>query len=149
MTTLQAVLRQRNIKPLINSVEKVRIGGNDLYIAGIDDVTNGQPDLGSIASQCKSEYFVILLAHDPSAIDDALNTNGAENRRDWFDLGLFGHTHGGGLFTPASSGIYTSGWYVPNKLLNLLVSNGVGTSGFPLRIGNAPQIHVITLKTAK
>ena len=72
----------------------------------------------------------------------------------WFDLGLFGHTHGGqiGLFggivrdssVPAE---YRSGWSRVNRI-DLLTSRGYGTTGLPIRILCRPQIHVITIQSA-
>jgi len=39
-----------------------------------------------------------------------------------------------------------SGWLEENRAA-VLVSNGVGTSGAPVRLFARPQIHLITLKS--
>ena len=151
LNELKTVMRRQGITPIINEAVSVRIGTKDIRLAGLDDITNGQPDLTGLAAQCASGDFVIFLAHDPSVITEALSAVGSDSRRGWFDLGLFGHTHGGQvpllsgtLGMPKVTSGYRSGWYTPNRL-NVLVSNGVGTSGLPLRLGCPPQLHVITV----
>lgn len=148
-------MRQQGITPLVNETAKVRIGTQDIWLAGLDDVTNGLPALKSLAASCSVDDFVIFLSHNPSVITEALSAVDKKNRRGWFDLGLFGHTHGGqipvlsgSLGMPAATGTYRRGWYHPNKL-DLLVSEGVGTSGIPLRLGCPPQLHVITVISDK
>ena len=144
-------MRRQNITPVVNEVISVRIGTRDIYIAGLDDVTNGKPALAEVAAKCKADDFVILLCHNPGIITEALAAVDKEGRRGWFDLGLFGHTHGGQipllagkLGLPERNASYQGGWYTPNRL-NILVSNGVGTTGLPLRLGCSPQLHVITV----
>ena len=71
-------------------------------------------------------------------------------------IALFGHTHGGQVnffgyspFANLSPGVgsrYLSGWLEENRAA-ILVSNGVGTSGFPVRVFAPPQVHLITLKS--
>ena len=155
LTTLRSVLQSAGVTPLINVVSRVRIGVNDLYIAGIDDVDNGRPDLRSVASQVNAGDYVIFLCHSPAIIPEALQAVDQNGRTGWFDLGLFGHTHGGQIAVIGpllkDDGVpdeFTQGWFKRNRT-DLLVSRGVGTSGLPVRLFCSPQIHLITVNAAR
>ena len=71
----------------------------------------------------------------------------------FFQLALCGHTHGGqvvlfnrALKSPSDYGEkYRTGWKKENGV-DIMISNGVGTSFLPVRLGARPQIHLITLK---
>jgi uncharacterized protein len=89
----------------------------------------------------------ILLAHEPSvsAFDRAAELG--------IDLMLAGHTHGGQLALEAvHRGFnishllyrYTSGWY-ENRGAKLYVNRGIGTTGFPIRLGDRPEITLLEL----
>lgn len=89
----------------------------------------------------------ILLAHEPSVFvfDRAAELG--------IDLILAGHTHGGQL---ALEGVrrelnlsrliyrYTNGWY-ENRGTKLYVNRGIGTTGFPIRLGARPEITMLEL----
>lgn len=155
LTTLRGAMISAGVTPLINDVAEVRIGMSSIYIAGIDDVGNGYPDLKGVAKKTDAADYVIFLSHSPAVIEDALVARDRNSRKDWFDLGLFGHTHGGqiAILGPLlkDDGVpnkYTSGWFRHNRT-DMLVSRGVGTSGIPVRFLCQPQIHLITVNTAK
>lgn len=155
LTTLRGAMISAGVTPLVNDVAEVRIGMSSIYIAGIDDVDNGYPDLKAVAKQTDEGDYVIFLSHSPAIIEDALAAREKNGRKDWFDLGLFGHTHGGQIFLLGpllkDDGVpnkYTSGWFRHNRA-DMLVSRGVGTSGLPVRLLCMPQIHLITVNTAK
>ena len=155
LTTLRAAMQAAGVTPLVNAVSRVRIGVNDIYIAGIDDVNNGHPDLKAVAGQVAAADYVIFLCHSPAVIPDALKVRDMNGSQGWFDLGLFGHTHGGqiALLGPMlrEDGVpneYTAGWLRQNRT-DLLISRGVGTTGLPIRLFCTPQIHLITVNTAR
>lgn len=152
LNMLRSAMQEAGVTPLINTVSLVRIGTSDIYIAGLDDVNCGHPTLSSVASQVRKGDYVILLCHSPAIIPQALEARDADFQRNWFDLGLFGHTHGGqiGLFGGVDrdedvEDAYYSGWTRVNRA-DLLTSRGVGTSVLPLRLFCRPQIHLITIK---
>ena len=155
LSLLQTAMFNAGVTPLVNDVAQIRLGNGSIYVAGIDDVNNGHPDIASVAAQVKQNDYVIFLSHSPSAVPDALRAETADNHRGWFDLGLFGHTHGGqiALFgnllgisdVPAR---YQGGWFQENRI-DMLVSRGVGTSVLSIRLFCRPQIHVITVKSGK
>ena len=155
LTTLRGAMQAAGVTPLINNVARVQIGTSSIYIAGIDDADNGLPDLAGVAGQVSAKDYVIFLSHTPSVISDALKALDKAGHTDWFDLGLFGHTHGGqiALIGPylKDDGVpdeYTQGWFKHNRT-EMLVTRGVGTSGVPVRLFCTPQIHLITVNTAK
>ena len=124
------------------------IGNTDSHVKNFSLLYG--PDLKTVSSQVSARDYVILLCHNPSIIADAQQTRNADGDLNWFDLGLFGHTHGGQMqFFSGLLGIaddvsdrYLSGWFTENRV-DLLVSHGVGTSVFPARLFCPPQIHLI------
>ena len=103
-------------------------------------------DLDRVA-QGDSKPFRLLLAHRPELFVSYVD-GGA-------DLVLAGHAHGGqwrlpvigGLYAP-SQGIlpkYDAGTHVRGGA-GMVVSRGLGNSGFPLRINNHPELVVVTLR---
>lgn len=155
LTTLRAAMQNAGVTPLVNAVSRVRIGGSNIYIAGIDDVNNGFPDLNNVASQVSASDYVIFLCHSPAVLPDALMAKDRNGSFNWFDLGLFGHTHGGQVALLGAllgdDGVpdaYTSGWFKQNRI-DMLVSRGVGTTGLPVRLFCRPQIHLITVSAPK
>lgn len=155
LTTLRAAMQTAGVTPLVNAVSRVRIGAGDIYIAGVDDPGNGWPDVNGVASQVAASDYVIFLCHSPAIIPDAVRARDKNGSQGWFDLGLFGHTHGGqvaligSLLHDGSVPLeYTQGWFKQNRV-DMLVSRGVGTSGLPVRLLCTPQIHLITVNAAK
>ena len=91
--------------------------------------------------------FRLLLSHRPEKLRIYAQIG--------FNLVLTGHAHGGqwrlpwigGLFAP-NQGVfpkYTSGLHKMGAT-SMVVSRGLGNSGFPLRLFNRPELVVITLK---
>lgn len=155
LSLLKAAMVSAGVTPLVNDVASVRIGASTIYLAGIDDIDVGWPDLAGVAAQVRQEDYVIFLSHSPGVIPDAHKATDASGRHMWFDLGLFGHTHGGQiafvgdlLNISSVDDRYQKGWLVENRT-NLLISRGVGTSVLPIRLGNRPQIHLITVKSSQ
>lgn len=155
LSRIKSAMISAGVTPIVNDVVSVRIGASDIYLAGIDDVDNGWPDLSGVASQVRQEDYVIFLSHSPAVIPEAHKAKDMNGRNMWFDLGLFGHTHGGQIaFVGDLLNIakvedrYEEGWLVENRT-NLLVSRGVGTSILPIRLLNRPQLHLITIKSTQ
>lgn len=155
LTHLRSAMYNAGVTPLVNDVVTVRIGTSDIYLAGIDDVNNGWPDLKAVTSQLRQEDFVIFLCHSPEILLTAPNATDQNGRRSWFDLGLFGHTHGGQIALLGQmlgiskvSGRYEQGWLQENRA-DILISRGVGTSVLPIRFLRRPQIHQITVLSGR
>ncbi|MCL2866908.1 MAG: metallophosphoesterase [Clostridia bacterium] len=154
LNQLQSAMVAANVVPLVNNMINLPLGEAKLTIAGIDDYTLGSPDVSGVARRTKAEEFVIFLTHNPGALPEAnaaLNQDGLPR---WYNLALCGYTHGGQVnffgrplieeFRMTESR-YLSGWIEENRV-PILISNGVGTSYFPVRFAARPMIHLITLK---
>ena len=152
LTRLTEAMSNADVTPLVNKVVPVNIGAGRIYIAGLDDVLTGKPDIKAVSRSVSSSDYVILLSHNPSVIPDAQLATDSGGNLGWFDLGLFGHTHGGQmLFFSSLLGIgddvpdrYRSGWLKENRV-DLLISRGVGTSAYPGRLFCFPQIHYMKI----
>ena len=144
---LLAAMKEKNIKPLVNETHTITKSGVSMAICGPDDIRCGRPDFEPLKEASSGADFVLLLPHSPDLIPDAYEAGFA------FHLALCGHTHGGQLVffgrSLHSSSIYKdryrSGWYQENGV-DIRVSNGVGTSILPMRIGPMPEIHRIVLR---
>ncbi|HPS82152.1 MAG TPA: hypothetical protein PLP25_09900, partial [Candidatus Limiplasma sp.] len=155
LSQLVKAMTNAGVLPLVNSVAKVRVGQTNLYIAGVDDYYNGHPDVTSVAAQVNQSDFVIFLGHTPDLLPSAIKAVSADGDNHWFDLALFGHTHGGQItlfgmtllpeYMPDVGTRYLSGWLEENRA-EILISNGVGTGIFPARLFAPSQIHLITLR---
>lgn len=120
---------------------------NGIYFVGRDDISkvrfsgNSRKDLTELLSKADKSSPVIVLDHQPAAIDESAANN--------VDLQISGHTHDGQMFpfnfiTKKIYGI--SQGYIKKSNTHIYVSSGFGTWGPPIRIGNRPEVVKITLK---
>lgn len=119
--------------------------GIDLYVAGVDDVSEGRPRLGQTLEDVPHNVPVVLLSHNPDIV--------ASPQLDRIDLVLAGHTHGGQIVLPLWGPAHTQSWelkrhevsgYFRRGATHVYVTRGIG-EGIPLRFGAPPQIALITL----
>ncbi len=117
----------------------------DLYFAGVDDVTEGTPDLTQTLLDLPADAPNILLSHNPDILEDP------HSRR--ANLILAGHTHGGQVVLPFIGAAHThsehlqrreAAGYMMRDQTQVYVSRGIG-EGIPLRFGARPQIALITV----
>ncbi len=145
---IQNAMKAAGVIPLVNDTYLLEKEGHTLAIAGADDYYNGFPDLEKLARLTKGASFTIFLPHSPDMLPDTYQLPGGP----FYQLALCGHTHGGQValfgYAPKTSSDYgnryRSGWYREHGV-DLMVSNGVGTSMLPVRLGVRPQFHLITL----
>ena len=122
--------------------ERDELPGFDL--AGVNDLQgerDGQgPDFGRALGGRDTARAVVLMAHQPAAIHDAV--------RHGVDLQLSGHTHGGQLWpvsliakaaNPTLAGLESYGD------TRLYVTRGAGAWGPPVRVGAPSDITVVEL----
>jgi uncharacterized protein len=129
------MLRDRSIK--IN---------DSFYLVGREDRRFGRRDgnlrkaLHELMTAVDKKYPVILMDHQPFGLNEAVTES--------VDLQLSGHTHYG-QFWPLNyivERIYELPWgYKKIAGTHFYVSDGVGTWGPPVRIGNRPEIVHIRL----
>ena len=128
---------------IINGNREVKLRGGRLMIGGLDEIKYGAFPEKNLFERANDSYS-ILLSHFPKLPSWI---SGARAR-----LMLSGHTHGG-QFRMFGLDPYTIG-YESGEVdavsglhemggTHLLVSNGIGVSKLPLRIGCPPQIHLI------
>lgn len=147
---LEAALAERHIQTLHNCCVRLTHpeAGVDIYLAGVDDVTEGKPELRSALAEAPYDAPTILLSHNP----DILVEPGIEQA----DLVLSGHTHGGQIVLPLLGAAHTQtnhlcrkevSGYLRRGKTQVYITRGVG-EGIPIRFGAAPQITLITVLPA-
>jgi predicted MPP superfamily phosphohydrolase len=150
-THTQVVLEGLGIPLLINRAVKL----DGFWLAGLDSQAGlqtlkghrrdwvGRADLRGTLAQVTDDDPVLLLAHEPDIF---------AQMPDRVALTLSGHTHGGqvrvGPWVPVVPSQYGSRYaYGPVRegARDLVVSGGLGCSGFPVRFGVPPEITVVDL----
>jgi predicted MPP superfamily phosphohydrolase len=132
----------------------IRLSGETLNLIGIDEPRGEkwERDVYRRLQQVKGLVMPgtvnILLLHYPAVFDYVTELGIA------IDLTLAGHTHGGqlsldfvhrGLNLSSLIGEpYIRGWYEKGGA-QLYVNRGIGTTGFPIRLGARPEISVFEL----
>ena len=145
--------RFRDIGPLLRTLQaaNIRILNNDgvrlrddLYLAGVDDVLEGSPNLQEALQNLPQEVSSLLLLHNPDLLPSVPTHIG---------LTLSGHTHGGQIKAPLYGAIFTSsdygkryaeGWVRENAY----VSRGLGVTVLPFRFRCPPELVVMDLEPA-
>ena len=135
---------------LVNEHVLIERGGQHIVVAGLDDVSMGQPDLNR-ALAFAPDAPVVLMCHEPDYADDIARLP----RGKQVDLIFSGHTHGGQirfpglppLELPPNGKIYIEGHFQVGHS-QLYVNRGVGTVGLPFRLNCPPEITVATLRRA-
>jgi predicted MPP superfamily phosphohydrolase len=144
--SMHARLREAGVEPLVNQAVSVQWPDGVLWIAGVDDPTEGAPDLARTLMGVPDGVPLIMLAHNPDAfLDPAIERA---------DLVLSGHTHGGQIRLPGIGAAHTQGTHLTRRRpagwfrrgnTQMFVSRGLGES-IPLRFGVRPQAALITLR---
>lgn len=136
---LDALLLNQGVNVLANSsVTFESEGGDRLYLLGIDDISTNRVDLEQALSETKEEGFRILVSHNPQIRKRIQPEHGIH-------LMLSGHTHGGQIRI-FGFGLYEKGRLMSENHPVILISNGYGTTGVPLRLGARAETHLLTLK---
>jgi predicted MPP superfamily phosphohydrolase len=150
---LETALAERGIRTLHNRyirLSRATEDGDalDVYLAGVDDVTEGVPNLGLALEEIPRDAPTILLSHNPDILQ--------EPGLDQVDLVLAGHTHGGQIVLPFLGAIHTQSEHLHRHEVagflrrgktQVYITRGIG-EGIPLRLGAAPQITLITVHGA-
>lgn len=152
------MLPETGFQLLKNQSCQVQKNGASLWIAGLDDLWYGAPDIPKMLEQIPSHQdTTIVMAHNPLLFDPiALSEHGK------VDLVIAGHTHAGHVYIPFLGPIYRKifrmkyryGLFEKNGC-QLHVTSGVGSAafylkkrkiGFPrFRFNTRPEIAVLTL----
>ena len=140
-------LQANRIQVLRNRSLPFERQGKRFWLAGVDDVLEGDPDLDLTVKGIPSDEAVVALIHEP---DYARRV--AEHP---VDLQLSGHSHGGQIVLPLVGPPYLPplGRQYPKGLyrlgqLTLYTNVGLGTIRIPARLNCPPEVTLIKLRTA-
>lgn len=133
------------ITDLTNKSVSIRQGDDELWLAGVDDLWWGQPDLETAIREVPSEGNVILLSHNPDYAEWPSDPR--------ISLMLSGHTHGGQVYLPLAGAPWMPSRFGEKYRHGLcqgpahpvFVSRGLGEAGVPLRMNSPPEINLLTL----
>lgn len=136
---LDALLLDLNVKILDNTAAAFESAeGEKLIIAGVDDVGLERDRLDLALNDAEQGWFTILVSHNPAIIKKV-------TPEDKISLVLSGHTHGGQIRI-FGFGPYKKGGIEKKAGTVMLISNGFGTTGIPLRLGAKAESHLISIR---
>lgn len=142
----RAFLEERGIHVLVNEGRRIERGGAGLWIAGVDDLTEGAPDIPAALVGRATDEPTLLLSHHPDVF--------VHTKPHGIDLQLSGHTHAGQIrlfgwapFTHTRHGL-VEGLH-RNGAGALYVGRGLGITTLPLRVGTRAEIAVLRLRTKR
>ena len=135
-------LERAGIRILTNAGIQVR---EDVFVAGVDDLWNGKPDLEKALKDAPKTGSILLMSHHP----DFLETVPAR-----VSLTLCGHTHGGQVVLPLLGALHTGSKYGQKFVQGFVtgslgargfVSRGLGTTALPIRYNCPAELAVFDL----
>jgi len=167
---VRAILDDAGVPTLVNDSAHL---ADHLWVAGVDDLMSGEPDLERTMADVPDGSAVVLLSHNPMILPQVAD-------RPW--LILAGHTHGGQVALPFLgpratarvpglkwlmhvwewSGVrrhggrveaiagarYPAGWYQEGRA-RMYVNRGFGfNQTWPIRLNCPAEIACFTLRTA-
>lgn len=139
----ESFLKELGVTVLINRGVRVTRGGGEFWLAGVDDMTEGQTDLLAALQGARPDEPVLLASHHPDMFVEAAQVG--------IDLTMAGHTHGGqvklfgrAVVTHSQFG-YLSGMFNRGDS-RLYVGRGVGATLLPIRIGAPPEVPIFRLR---
>jgi len=133
------------VTDLSNRAVPVTRNGETLWLAGIDDLWWGKPDLDAALRRVPATAAVLLLSHNPDFAELSPDPR--------VGLMLSGHTHGGQAYVPGYGPLWLPSRYgskycgglVRGPVSQVFVSRGLGEAGVPLRLNCPPEINLLTL----
>lgn len=139
-TKIKNELKKNYITVFENQSIHIITDNQNFYIAGLDDIETGNPDINKALGKTKEP--TILLTHNPDIFPKIPET---------VSLTLSGHTHGGQIVIPGIGPLVVPSNYGKKYAYGLkeenhkkiVISKGLGTSILPIRFNCAPEIVVI------
>lgn len=142
-------MKHYGMRVLEHEVDTLRKDGQEIIVAGVRNPFDLKQNGVSPTLALSPNDFVVLLVHTPDYVEDVSVAN--------TDLALAGHTHGGQVrvfgYAPIQNSHYgtrfLTGLTYNSTYMPLIVTNGIGTSQMPVRIGAPAEIIMITLHRLK
>lgn len=149
---VREAMEARHIPVMENDRELIELpGGGSFWLAGLGDQLahdgRGVDDLPGLTERIPDDGRpAILLAHEPDIFPQVSQR---------FGLTLSGHTHGGQINlpvlgrapVPSEYGQRYAYGHIVEDSRQMVISGGLGVSGFPVRLGVPPEINLIELGT--
>lgn len=140
-------LQANRIQVLRNRSLPLERQGKRLWLAGVDDILEGNPDLDLTIKGIPTDEAVVALIHEPDYARMVA--------RQPIDLQLSGHSHGGQIvlplvgppYLPPLARRYPKGLYRLGPL-TLYTNVGLGAIEIPIRLNCPPEVTLIKLRTA-
>ncbi len=157
----EKLFREKGMRLLRATNSLVEHNGGRFNLIGVDyqrdHMVSGErtgPMLAEIEHLVRRDMPNVLLSHNPNSFHRAAELG--------IELSLAGHTHGGQvkveivdhsvsparLISPFVAGLYRLPMNGNGSRAALYVNRGLGTFGFPVRIGVPPEITLLTLRRA-
>lgn len=146
-TELLTRLRACGVQVLETEEVVLARGGEKISLLGFDSsyAVNGLQK--KLVQDARCDYRIVLM-HNPLLFPKLSELD--------VNLALAGHIHGGQVRLPVIGGLYgpeqgilpeyDDGMYTENDT-TMIISRGVGNSGFPVRVFNRPELVLVTLRT--
>ncbi|CAN5538593.1 metallophosphoesterase [soil metagenome] len=128
---------------------------DNLWVAGVDDVWSGYPDLKAALRSVPAKATTLLLAHEPDFFDQVIEEQAP------VAVQFSGHSHGGQVRLPVlnadADGRYTYAPVLPpygrnypiglhkNQQRQVYTNRGLGVWPLPMRFNCRPEISIFTL----
>ncbi len=154
-TVVSAFLDAAGAELLVNRGVALESG---LWLAGVDDVWSGRPDLRAALEDAPVGAATILLAHEPDFFDSVIESGAPVAAQ------LSGHSHGGQVrlptLGPGPDGVYSRALLLPRFGRRypiglrrvgeraIYTNRGLGVWPLPYRFNCRPEITLITLAAA-
>jgi hypothetical protein len=144
---VSTLLERAGARLLRNSGLELDRGGDRVWLAGVEDLRRGQPNLPRALVGARDSQTTILLVHNPMAAHEA--------ERYGVALVLAGHTHGGQIQLPLIGPLILpirdrslSGGQRRLGQTQVYVSRGIGLGTPPARLGARPEVPLLVLRRA-
>jgi len=139
---VRRALEGAGIPVLENAALRLERQGTPLWLVGLADLWTREPDVVGPLRDIPADEAILVLTHSPDVFPQVPAR---------VALTLAGHTHGGQIKLPGV-GVLLNASRAPMRWTHglvveggrhMIVSAGLGTSGFPLRVGVPPEFAII------
>lgn len=144
---VRKAIESYGVEVLTNEAYPIDVDGRTLWVAGVDDVWFGRPDLDAALGEVPEDGTVLLATHNPDIAHEA------EVRGVGLLVGA--HTHGGQVRLPLIGPVAP----LPTRLgrrfdrglfelgpMRMFITSGAGESGPRARLLDPPEVVLLTVR---